>query len=146
MSSVSMRSAPQWGLLCRLGGRSAAGGTLIGDDLAQVFDAVSGEGGHPVLADPVDPEAAIFGEHVDRQVVQPVFVLAEQIGDVADREDGADRRHDQAAWLRAAEFGRQFHGSSSSIRWAGCPAMRARTSASQACGSTSFSLAVTIRL
>ena len=29
---------------------------------------------------------------------------------------------------------------------AGCPAMRARTSASQACGSTPFILAVTIRL
>src|SRR3954464_12297118 len=85
------------GLLCRLGGRSAAGGTLIGDDLAQVFDAVSGEGGHSVLADPVDPQAAVFGEHVDREVVPPVFALAEEVGEVADREDGADRRYDQAA-------------------------------------------------
>src|SRR6478735_7738655 len=41
---------------------------------------------------------------------------------------------------------RQFHGSSSSSLWTGCSAMRARTSASQACGSTSFILAVTIRL
>jgi hypothetical protein len=47
---------------------------------------------------------------------------------------------------RAVERGRQFHGRSSSIRWAGCSAIRARTSASQACGSTSFNLAVTIRL
>jgi hypothetical protein len=31
------------------------------------------------------------------EIVQPVFVLAEQAGDVADGEDGADRRHDQAA-------------------------------------------------
>src|SRR3954465_13542616 len=85
------------GLLCRLGGRSAAGGTLIGDDLAQVFDVVSGEGGHSVLADPVDPQAAVFGEHVDGEVFQPVFALAEQVGDVPDREAGADRRHDQAA-------------------------------------------------
>src|SRR4051812_42257330 len=134
------------GLLRWRGGRSAAGSSRLGDDLAQVFEAVSGEGGHPILTDTVDPETAVFGEHVDRKVVQPVFVFAEQIGDVADREDGADRRHDQAAWLRAAEFGRQFHGSNSSILWAGCPAMRARTSASQACGSTSFNLAVTIRL
>ena len=134
------------GLLCRRGRRSAAGDTLIGDDLAQIFDAVSGEGGHSVLADPVDPKAAIFGEHVDRQVEDPIFVLAEPSGDVADRKDGADRRHGQAAWLRGVEFGRQFHGSSSSIRWAGCPAMRARTSARQACGSTLFNLAVTIRL
>src|SRR5258705_5765892 len=41
---------------------------------------------------------------------------------------------------------RQFHGSSSLSLWTGCSAMRARTSASQACGSTSFILAVTIRL
>src|SRR3954453_14634386 len=128
------------------GGRSAAGGMLIGDDLAQVFDAVSGEGGHPILADTVDPKAPVFREHVDRQIEDPIFVFAEQIGEVADREDGADRRHDQAAWLRGAEPDRQFHGSNSSILWAGCPAMRARTSASQACGSTSFNLAVPIRL
>ena len=42
-------------------------------------------------------------------------------GEVADREDGADRRHDQAAWLRGAKPGRQLHGGNSSIRWAGCP-------------------------
>ena len=42
--------------------------------------------------------------------------------------------------------GRQFHGSSSSSREPDGSAMRARTSASQACGSTSFILAVTIRL
>src|SRR3954454_1249060 len=126
--------------------RLVAAGARLCDDLGQVFDAVSGEGGHPVLADPVDPKATVFQEHVDRQIEDPIFVLAEQIGDVADREDGADRRHGQAAWLRAAEFGRQFHGSNSSIRWAGCPAMRAKTSASQACGSALFNLAVTIRL
>ena len=126
--------------------RSAAGSTLIGDDLAQVFDAISGESGHPILADTVDPKATVFRAHANRQIEDPIFVFAEQIGDVADREDGADCRHDQAAWLRAADLGRQFHGSNSSIRWAGCPAMRARTSASQACGSTSFNLAVTIRL
>lgn len=134
------------GLLFRRGKRSAVGISRIGDDLAQVFDAVSGEGGHAVLADTVDPETAVFREHADRQIEDPIFVFAEQFGNIADREDGADRRHDQAAWLRGADPGRQFHGSNSSIRWAGCPAMRARTSASQACGSTSFSLAVTIRL
>src|SRR4029077_6500110 len=76
---------------------------------------------------------------------EPIFVLTEEICDVADREDGADRRHAQAAW-RGAERGSQFHGSRSSMSRAGCPAMRARTSASQACGSISFILAVTIRL
>src|SRR3954449_1164679 len=86
------------GLLRWRGGRSAAGSPRIGDDLAQVFDAVSGEGGHPILADTVYPKATVFREHVDRQIEDPIFVFAEQIGDIADREDGADRRHDQAAW------------------------------------------------
>jgi hypothetical protein len=77
--------------------RRTASGSLVDDDLTQVLDAVFGEGGHAILTHAVDPEAAVFGEHVDRQLVQPVFVLAEQVGDVADRKDGCDRRHDQAA-------------------------------------------------
>src|SRR5215831_3941183 len=77
--------------------RRAAGGSFVDDDLTQVLDAVFGEGGHAILIHAVDPEAAVFGEHVDRQLVQPVFVLAEQVGDVADGEDGCDCRHDQAA-------------------------------------------------
>ena len=40
----------------------------------------------------------------------------------------------------------QFQGRSSSSRWTGRSLIRARTSASQACGSTSFSLAVEIRV
>jgi hypothetical protein len=51
----------------------------------------------PSSADAVDVKAAVFREHVDREGVQPVFVVAEQAGDVADREDGSDGRHDQAA-------------------------------------------------
>jgi len=61
-----------------------AGGSFIDDDLTQVLDAVFGEGGHAILTHAVDPEAAVFGEHVDRQLVQPVFVLAEQVCDVAE--------------------------------------------------------------
>jgi hypothetical protein len=77
--------------------RRTAGGSLVDDDLTQILDAVFGECGHAILTYAVDPEAAVFGEHVDRQLVQPVFVLAEQVGDVADREDGCNRCHDQAA-------------------------------------------------
>ena len=44
----------------------------------------------------------MLGEHVDRQVTRPVFVLAEEVGDIIDREDGADRRHGQAARLCGA--------------------------------------------
>jgi hypothetical protein len=58
---------------------------------------IDAQGRHPILADTVDPKATVFREHVNRQVEDPIFVFAEQIGDVADREDGADRRHDQAA-------------------------------------------------
>ena len=36
--------------------------------------------------------------------MQPVFVLAEQVGNVTDREDGCDRRHDQAG-ASARELG-----------------------------------------
>src|ERR1700757_634278 len=52
-----------------------------------------------------------------------------------------------AAWAEIVEAdGVQFQGSSSSSRWAGWAAMRASTSANQACGSTPFILAETIRL
>src|SRR5665213_956725 len=53
---------------------------------------------------------------------------------------------DHAALFRSDELGCQCHGSSSSILLAGCPAIRASTSASQACASILFILAVTIRL
>ena len=65
------------------------------------------------------------------------------------REGGGTRRVlvvRQAAWARA-KAGRlifQFQGSSSSRRFEGWSGSRARTSASQACGSTSLSLAVSI--
>src|SRR5437763_1642441 len=78
--------------------RRAAGGSFVDDDLTQVLDAVLGEGGHAILTHAVDPEAA-FREHVDRQLVQPVFVLTEQVGDVADREDGCYR-----ATIRLPDF------------------------------------------
>ena len=71
-------------LFRRFDRRSVSSGSFVGDDLAQVLDAVLGEGRHPILTDAVDPKAAVFGEHVDREVVQPVLVLAEQVGDVAE--------------------------------------------------------------
>ena len=40
---------------------------MVGDDLAQALDAVFGEGGHAILAEAVDPKAAVFGEQVDRE-------------------------------------------------------------------------------
>ena len=53
-------------------------------------------------------------------------------------------RRERLQAARAAFGLHQFQGSRSSRRLTGCPAMRARTSASQACGSTLLSLAVPI--
>jgi hypothetical protein len=78
-----------------LGGWRCSGGLFIGDDLAQIVDTVLGEGSHAVFADAADPKGAVFRS--DRQVEEPVFVLTEEVCNVADREDGANRRHNQAA-------------------------------------------------
>src|SRR6185436_13349791 len=52
----------------------------------------------------------------------------------------------QAQAAAAVIAGVQFHGSNSSSRCAGCVAILASVSASQACGSMPFILAVTIRV
>src|SRR6201995_3368604 len=57
--------------------------------------------------------------HIDRQVVEPILVLAEQFGDVGDGEDEGDGSQDQAARLTRASRGRQFQGKRSSSLWAG---------------------------
>jgi hypothetical protein len=62
---------------------------LFGDDPTQVLNPIFGEGGDAFLADTVDPGAAVFWEHVG-QLEEPVFVLAEQVGDVTDGEDVCD--------------------------------------------------------
>src|SRR4029077_13650524 len=80
----------------------------------------------------------------------PVFILTEHFGDEGDGADVmnlVDGGHVQAAAVATLDAcGLQFHGSNSLSGWAGYVAMRARTSASQACGSTSFILAETMRL
>jgi hypothetical protein len=78
-------------------GRRFSGGPFVGDDLLKAFDTVLGEGGHAILTDAIDAQAAIFGEHVDREFVQPVLVLAKYLGDIGDGEDGGDGSQGQAA-------------------------------------------------
>jgi len=39
----------------------AAGGAFIGDDLAQILNAVLGKGGHAILLETVNLEAGVFG-------------------------------------------------------------------------------------
>lgn len=72
--------------------------------------------GATVLADADHPEMALLRVHIGRDVAQPVFVLAEHLGDTGDGEDVRDCSHGQAAWLAAVPADRQFHGSSSSRR------------------------------
>ena len=92
----------------------------------------------------VDPEAAVFGFELVGKLFQPLLGLAKQFGGIGDGSDKARGGHGQAASAAAVSSRalRQFHGSSSCSRDAGRSAMRARTSASQARGSTPFSLAV----
>jgi hypothetical protein len=54
--------------------------------LFQALDAILGEGRDAILTDAIDAQAAVFGEHIDREFVQPVFILAERFGYVADGE------------------------------------------------------------
>jgi len=70
---------------------------VVGDDLAEAFDAVFGERGYAVFTNAIDMQAAVFGEHVDREVVQPVLILAKDLGDIGDGEDGCDGSQGQAA-------------------------------------------------
>jgi hypothetical protein len=94
---------------------------MDGDQILEVVDPVGGEGHHPVLADADHPELTVLGVHFLSDLGQPVLVLSEHLGDVADREDVADLvdvRHDQAAlaamFCRPSAF--QLHGSNSSSR------------------------------
>lgn len=95
----------------------------------------------------VDPDQAVFLIHFDGDVAQPVLIFAEHRGDASDGVDVVDLVDlGQAQAAAAVIAGVQFHGSNSSSRCAGCVAILASVLASQACGSTSFIRAVTIRL
>src|SRR5271169_1944693 len=98
--------------------------------LHQAFDAKGRERGHlDVVVDIADVEAAVFRLHVEGDLFQQGFVFIEHLRHLGDGEDMAWCRHIQAA-LAMARRPAQFQGSSSSMRLAGCSAMRARTSAS----------------
>jgi hypothetical protein len=47
-----------------------SGSFFVGDDLAQVVDAISGEGDDAVLADAVDPKATVFRVHVAAEHIE----------------------------------------------------------------------------
>src|SRR5262249_26587122 len=109
-----------------------------------------GERHNAVVARTIDPDQSVLLIHFIGDVPKPVLVLAEHFGDEGDGADMmnlVDRGQGQAAAPTVADaLDVQFHGSNSFSRWAGYMAIRDSTSASQACGSTSFILAVTMRL
>ena len=113
-----------------------------------LLDAFIGEGQDPVvIVGAVDPDDAVLGLETEGQFLDELFADAEVPGDTFDGVDVMHliALHDQAAAGCVRSFADlQFHGSSSWIRLAGWSGSRARTSASQACGSMSFSLAVAI--
>jgi hypothetical protein len=52
-----------------------------------MLDAILGKGWDTVFTDAVDPEATVFGFHINLKFVQPLHILAEHLGDVIDGED-----------------------------------------------------------
>ena len=68
-------------------GRRSTCRSFVCDYLLEALDAVSGEGRHSILTYAADPQAAVFGIHVDLEIPQPFLVLAKLFGDVFERED-----------------------------------------------------------
>ena len=117
------------------------------DQLDEVVDPVVGEGHDAFVAEAQDPDEAVLGLHFDGDVEQEVDIFAEVFGDAVDGSDAGDLVDVHGSGREAVAArgcGCQFQGNSSSSRCAGWPAIRARTSASHACGSTPFILAVTM--
>ena len=106
------------------------------DQAGERLDPKIGECHDPFVTGSIDPDEAILLVHFIGDVPQPVLVFAEHLGDAGDGinvVDFVDRRQGQAAAAAiAVAAGVQFQGNSSSRRCAGCAAIRARTSASQA--------------
>jgi hypothetical protein len=91
----------------------------VGEKFLQVLDACSGEGHDRIVVVAIEyGEAAVLWLHIRRNFVEPILIFVEHLGDAADGEDMAWRRHGQAA--RATGGDRtQFHGNSSCRREAG---------------------------
>ena len=82
-----MRWEPQGPLVRRPDlGRCPARCPFDCDDFLEALDAEGGEARDAFLADTMNPEAAIFGIHVDLKVPQPLLILAKLFGDVFECE------------------------------------------------------------
>ncbi len=88
-----------------------------------------------IIVDAIDPDHAVLWFKAEGEVVDKIFIDAKVLGDTF---DGADVMNFVALHVQAvADLGGgittfQFQGNNSSNLDAGCPAMRARTSASHA--------------
>jgi hypothetical protein len=111
------------------------------EKLLEVFEALRGEGGCRNVADAQDGKATVLGLHVHGDRFEAFHLFTEHSGNAGDCIDVTRRGHGHAAFAGEADLV-QFQGSSSANREAGWSAMPASTSASQARGSTLFSLAV----
>ena len=89
------------------------------DELDQVFDTEVGERLDAIFSDAIDPDDAVLDLHFTGDVPQPVFVLAEVLGDTSNGGDVMNLVdvHGHAARAESAAVGGvQFQGSSSSSR------------------------------
>ena len=113
------------------------------EEFLQAFDAAVREGFDPFLGAVIKPDhlAVIDVVGIGGDDFDEFEVFADPLGDFADGLDMRDTTH-QAASADRSSGCFQFHGSNSGRRETGRSEIRAMTSASQACGSTPFSLAV----
>jgi len=89
------------------------------DELDQILDPEVSEGHEAVFADAIDPDDTVLDFHFVGDVLQPVLVFAELLGDAIDCGDVMDLVdvHGHAARTEIADgCGVQFQGSSSSSR------------------------------
>jgi hypothetical protein len=98
-----------------------------------------------ILADAENAETTAFRIQYDVDLVQPLLVFAEHFGDPADREDVADTSQGQPDWPARWAYA-SFKEAVRRVFLFGLLGDAPQKSASQACGSISFILAVTIRL
>jgi hypothetical protein len=67
------------------------------DKLAQVLDSEVGKGRRVFVTEPMDADEAVLGFHLIADLMKPVFVFAEKLGNAGEREHVGDGGHLQAA-------------------------------------------------
>lgn len=124
---------------------SAFPGSDVGKEFLQAFDTAVREGLDPALGAVVDSDhlAEIDVAGIGADDLDEFEVLANPPCDFADGLNLRDASHQAASNERPSGWF-QFHGSNSATLETGRSEMRAMVSASQACGSMPFSLAVPI--